>query len=410
MILFESTRYTAPNNPFLKFRSDLARELTAKKFPIWSYNKLEKKVFRSPATLIYRDAWILPYLTDDGKNLLCIRTKTDVLGWIESENNDGESKYVYQGPTWKIYGEGDNDFNENGLTRDQLADAIIELIEQSTPHFDAREIWGEMERDIKDSIEYYEQHDDERKVINLKNALEKPELPPDLYSSSGVDKKEKTWFGGFANWSSNGELTRWIIPAWSREDAIITIKKKYCSTRDYDGTRKEPTYIPSSVVYKQKFDSEEEAKSWKESRITENNMRKSFRRISELKEEVQRLRSLRDFRRYCKPINEAAEKPEEEKAPAVLKIDTNALMNSVDYYSCVKISRDLEDIILDTITRYMDDNDGVVPEEDIKEYLKNDWVNLITAIYERGTSEEPTEEPAEETEEVKELEDTEEQE
>jgi hypothetical protein len=46
-------KYTAPVDPYLKFRSDLARELTAKQFPVWSYHKLDKKVYRSPASVLY---------------------------------------------------------------------------------------------------------------------------------------------------------------------------------------------------------------------------------------------------------------------------------------------------------------------------------------------------------------------
>lgn len=93
------------------------------------------------------------------------------------------------------------------------------------------------------------------------------------------------------------------------------------------------------------------------------------------------------------------DEPEEETEP-VLKLDTARIVKEMDYFACLKVSREIEDIVLDSITNYLNENEGTATDEDIKSYLQNSWPELIQAIYERGTSDEESEgEEVEEDEE-----------
>lgn len=116
-------------------------------------------------------------------------------------------------------------------------------------------------------------------------------------------------------------------------------------------------------------------------------------------------------KKFCTLVEEALkdeepEEKEEEESEPILKLDTARIVKGMDYFSCLKVSREIEDIVLDSITNYLNENDGTASDEDIKNYLQTSWPELIQAIYERGTSDEVDE--GEEVEEVEEVEDEEE--
>lgn len=98
-----------------------------------------------------------------------------------------------------------------------------------------------------------------------------------------------------------------------------------------------------------------------------------------------------------KVITEATDDDEEEEKLPELELNTNAIVKEMDYHNCLSISRDIEDIIIGALENYMEKKNGIIPEDAIKEYLKSDWLQLVAAIYERGTGEEPEEEEEEET-------------
>ena len=95
-----SNKYKAPENPYDKFESDIARELTAKNFAIKVGNKKDSKVYRTLAYVIgHKDdcpvfkacnkdyAWIWTY-HGSGIGL-------DIV-------SEGIDSLIYQGPTWTV--------------------------------------------------------------------------------------------------------------------------------------------------------------------------------------------------------------------------------------------------------------------------------------------------------------------
>lgn len=329
--LNEAAKYKAPEDPFLKFRSDLARELTAKHFPVWSYHKSEKKMFRSPMAIL-NDGRLGGYdytaiiLRSFGSDQLAVEVghSNGIACIVESEGQGEEyfqntnsaipsegykttDNFFYQGPTWRVKGCDDykaKDFLKEGLTRNQIADAIIECLKLACPDRDFDNEWNELvaeiDAKIKDREAYVKEYTakleadpsevdsgdgawkDEwfrgriQKGVNaaakfvkeLSEALQEPALCPEyLNSDSGTttDRKSRTWFGGTWTATYDGRTEYWVTAAWTKPEAIRKMKQSYsCSRRASTGCSKEPAHSATSVKCTKQFTSAEEAQVWKE--------------------------------------------------------------------------------------------------------------------------------------------------
>lgn len=211
--LTEAAKYKAPDSPYKKFESDLARELTAKHFPIWSYSKVDKKVYRSPLTILHDGHYgyndyicfasgfgsdqlaiepghgygIVCYIESEGKGEEYFQNTNSA---IPSEGYKTDDNFYYQGPTWRVRGGEDGkakDFLKEGLARNQIADAVIECLKASCPKRDFDAEWDQMIVDIGDKIKGSEEY---VKEYSAKLAAD----PDEVDSGDGAWKD--SWFRG----------------------------------------------------------------------------------------------------------------------------------------------------------------------------------------------------------------------
>ena len=326
--LTEAVKYKSPDSPYKKFKSDLARELTAKHFPIWSYDKTDKKVYRSPLTILHDGVYgsndyimfhsfgsdqlaieqghgygIACYIVSEGKGEEYFQNTNSS---IPSEGYNTEDNFYYQGPTWRVYGDGKaKDFLKEGLSRNQIADAIIECMKEACPNRDFDAEWDQMIIDIKDKIteldEYVKKYSskltvdlnkvdssditwkdpkfrdkveknikrNEKRIKELTSALQDPDLSPE-YLSAGfdteVERKSRNWYGGIWTSSYDGNTSYWITSAWNKDTAIRQVKhSSLCSRRSYTGSTKDPDYLAASVKCTKEFTNDKEAKAWSDS-------------------------------------------------------------------------------------------------------------------------------------------------
>ena len=318
-------RYYAPNDPFLKFKSDLAREFTAKHFPFWNYNKHEKKAFRTPRAVLndgrmyYNDylrfysfgsdvlaieegkgGGLICYIESEGKGEEFFQNTNSV---IPSEGYTSDTNFYYQGPTWVVRGGEDGkvkDFIKEGLARNQVADAIIECVKLACPNKDFDNEWDEMIVEIGKKREEAQAYIDEMtanlernedingdgawidpwfrgriqtningKLKDIKaydSILEPPAMPPELNNAPSVaDRKSRTWYGGTWTATYDGRTSYWLTAAWTKAEAVRQVKHSFgCSRRAPTGCTQEPSYLAASVRCTKEFTSSEEAKKWKE--------------------------------------------------------------------------------------------------------------------------------------------------
>ena len=324
----EAVKYKAPDSPYEKFKSDLARELTAKHFPIWSYDKSDKKVYRSPLTILHdgfygsnnyvvfhsfgsdqlaiepgRGYGIACFIESEGKGEEYFQNTNS---YIPSEGYNTDDNFYYQGPTWRVYGNRrSKDFLKEGLSRNQIADAIIECMKESCPNRDFDAEWDQMIVDINDKIieldEYVKEYSaklavdpnkvgsgdsywkdpwfrnkieknvksSEKSIKELTDALQDPDLSPE-YLSGGfeteVERKSRNWYGGTWTSSYDGRTSYWITTAWNKATAIRQVKhSSSCSRRSYTGSSRDPDYLAASVRCTKEFTSAKEAKAWSDS-------------------------------------------------------------------------------------------------------------------------------------------------
>lgn len=231
--LTETAKYEAPDSPYKKFESDLARELTAKHFPIWSYSRVDKKVYRSPLTILHDGRYgYNDYIMfhSFGSDQLAIEPGHGygIACYIESEGYKTDDNFYYQGPTWRVRGGEDGkakDFLKEGLARNQIADAIIECMKASCPKRDFDAEWDQMIVDIGDKLkgseEYVKEYsaklaadpnevdsgDDawkdswfrgkaEKRIKELTDALQEPALSPEYLaggSDAAAERKSRNW-------------------------------------------------------------------------------------------------------------------------------------------------------------------------------------------------------------------------
>lgn len=329
--LTEAVKYKAPDNPYKKFKSDLARELTAKHFPIWSYDKTDKKVYSSPLAILHDGNYgyndyvvfysfgsdqlaiepghghgIACYIISEGKGEEYFQNTNPS---IPSEGYNTDNNFYYQGPTWQVHG-GDKskDFLKKGLARNQIVDAIIECMKESCPSRDFDSEWDQMVVDIKDKIteldEYVKKYSaklalnpnevdlgdsawkdpwfrdkvkkniksNEKRIKELTDALQDPALSPE-YLADGpettVERKSRNWYGGTWKSSYDGKESYWITSAWNKDTAVRQVKHSvYCSRKASTGIPRKPDYLAASVKCTKEFISAEEAKAWSDSRYT----------------------------------------------------------------------------------------------------------------------------------------------
>lgn len=184
-VLREAAKYKAPEDPYLKFKSDLARELTARHFPLWSYHKREKKVYRSPMAIVncgrlignqYTAILLHSFGSDclavevgDGGGFACYIESEgqgkeyfqNTNSAIPSEGYKTKDNFFYQGPTWRVKGAEDykaKDFLKEGLARNQIADAVIECLKLACPKRDFDNEWDELIVEIGEKIKKEEEY------------------------------------------------------------------------------------------------------------------------------------------------------------------------------------------------------------------------------------------------------------
>lgn len=138
-----ANKYKEPADPKYKFKSDLARELSAKRFPIVCGDKKDNKVYKTLAweighrnecpvfeSMYPDDVWLWEY---HGKDTgLSITTKEDAKVW------DAQTFVV------KEFEGGDNPKFEKEVSRAELADAIIEGFKVVIPSIDYANLWDEL--------------------------------------------------------------------------------------------------------------------------------------------------------------------------------------------------------------------------------------------------------------------------
>lgn len=324
--LTEAAKYKAPDSPYKKFESDLARELTAKHFPFWSYSKVDKKVYRSPLAVLHDGHYgysdYICFASGFGSDQLAIEPGHGygIVCYVESEGEGEEwfqntnphfadegyktdDNFYYQGPTWRVRGGEDGkakDFLKEGLARNQVADAVIECMKASCPKRDFDAEWDELvveiDKKIKDCQEDsvklqgyldgsidpgYTIDDYSRKrfttrvnsyakyIKELTAALEEPALSPEYLaggSTTAAERKSRTWFGGTWTASYDGRTGYWLTSAWNKATAIRQVKHSFpCSRRASTGCSREPDYLAASVKCTNEFTSAEEAKTWSDS-------------------------------------------------------------------------------------------------------------------------------------------------
>lgn len=325
--LTEAAKYKAPDDPFLKFKSDLARELTLKHFPIWSYHKNEKKVFRSPLAVLndgrygYND--YISFASGFGSDQLAIEKGHGygIVCYVESEGKGEEwfqntnpnfadegyktdDNFYYQEPTWRVRGGEDGkakDFLKEGLARNQIADAIIECMKASCPNRDFDAEWDELivevDKRIKHCEEYIKEYSaklaadpnevdsgedswfrgkieknikgNEKYIKELTEILQDPALSPEYLaggSTTASEKKSRTWFGGTWTATYNGRTEYWVTAAWTKAEAVRQVKHSFgCSRRAPTGCSREPDYLAASVKCTNQFASKEEMEAWRDS-------------------------------------------------------------------------------------------------------------------------------------------------
>lgn len=249
-------RYKAPDDPYDKFKSDLAREFTAKHFPFLFGYKRDKKVFRTPAYYFRADesSDTLPsYEYGGGSDELWLSRRghgTDLVGsivadgkqaeWFQNTNSyfadEGyttDANFYYQGPTWSVrsYDIKKDEWTDfkSGLRRDELADAVIELYKTNIPR-DYDGIYNELIEDCQNKIKAKEENieeyqgmldgtvklsytlDDwqrgryrtfingwEKEIKEYNTYLEAPALPPDLQSTEKVETKLRDLYYGIVD-------------------------------------------------------------------------------------------------------------------------------------------------------------------------------------------------------------------
>lgn len=286
-------KYQFPEDPYWKFKSDLARELTAKHFPIRCGHKKDKKVYRTPAFYAcstYDSTYPYAEVQDDN---IWIRTYygsgDGVEIWIDDENNK-----VYQGPTWTVtrFNSGEKHFKE-GVTRAELADTIIAAFKEYFPGTDWEGIFDEAIAKLGDWIEKNNEQIAERESwINgedknhewydrdwqLKRyqqqinkwtkenkeymkALEEPALPPLEDTVARVTKK---FYLGTMRAYDDGRTAYWWTTAFDAKAAKrkLNARNWLFSRRDYMGITREPRYLLNSAQLTKEFNTQEEIEAY----------------------------------------------------------------------------------------------------------------------------------------------------
>ena len=277
-----TVKYKAPENPYSKFKSDIARELTAKRFAFKCGDKKDKKVYRTLAYVLGHrddcpifehcngeDAWIWKYHgVDKGLEIFA----------------EGKDSLIYQGPTWTVKKFNSKDgFRKEGVTRAELADVIIEGLkeiitgEDYEAYFDELMIEAEnqiqqVKEDIQTRVDYlngtkdpgYALDDWSRKnftkqinswtkyIKDLEEAMLEPALPP-IESTS--ETKYKNIYLISARATYDNRKSYFTTEAFSKKEAErqINARNGWLTRRASTGCAQEPHYQLSTAKVEYEF-------------------------------------------------------------------------------------------------------------------------------------------------------------
>lgn len=212
-----ASKYKAPENPYSKFKSDIARELTAKHFAFKYGDKKDKKSYRTLAYVMGRrddcpifehcngeDAWIWKYHgVDKGLEIIA----------------EGDDSLIYQGPTWTVKKFNSKDgFRKEGVTRAELVDAIIEGLKETIPDED------------------YEAYFDEL-LVEAENLIKG--------LKADIQKREK--------WLSGEENPGYTIDDWSRKNFVKQINVWTRDIKELEEAMIEPALPPIESAPETKY-------------------------------------------------------------------------------------------------------------------------------------------------------------
>lgn len=183
-------KYKAPENPYSKFKSDIARELTAKRFAFKCGDKKDKKVYRTLAYVLgHRDdcpifehcngesAWIWKY---HGAGI-----GLDIIA-------EGDDSLVYQGPTWTVKKfESKDGFKREGVTRAELADVIIEGLKEVITDEDYEAYFDELMLEAESQIQKVKE--DIQTRVDYLNGTKDPGYTLDDWSRKNFQKQINSW-------------------------------------------------------------------------------------------------------------------------------------------------------------------------------------------------------------------------
>ena len=185
-----ASKYKAPENPYDQFKSDIARELTAKHFAFKCGSKTDKKVYRTLAyELGHRDdcpifehcngesAWIWKYHgVDEGLDIIA----------------EGDDSLVYQGPTWTVKKfESKGGFKREGVTRAELAGVIIEGLKEVITDEDYEAYFDELMVEAESQIQ--KAKDDIQTRTDYLNGTKDPGYTLDDWSRKNFQKQINGW-------------------------------------------------------------------------------------------------------------------------------------------------------------------------------------------------------------------------
>lgn len=289
-------KYNAPADPYNKFESDLARELSVKHFPIRFGSKKDRKAFQTLAFVLQQSDY--PVFDSGGSDLLplsCYRGS----GWdilVESEGSGEEyfqntnpnfsdegyktnQNYYYQGPTWHVYSENKKGaFDKTGVTRNQLADVIIEGFKAIGFDYEAKQ--DELLATAGEEISFMQ-----KRNATLKNYLDGTETPtfdvdqkqlkiwertvatnekqillitdlindnvalsPDLNSTDAVERKQRSYFYGKGNPNSDYAPIYWVATGFDSKEAVAKVRNSmWCKKRDTTGIKRDNEWDASSI-------------------------------------------------------------------------------------------------------------------------------------------------------------------
>ena len=270
-------KYKESADPRIKFKSDLARELTALNFPIYFGDKKDSKAYKTLAFCLgnqtcpifekinKKELWIWSY--EGSGNGLVVQ--------VETEND------LWQGPTWIVesFDPKKSSFQETSVTRQDLAKTIVEgfkevsgtdyeslfdelIVETDEAIKENEDLIAERQAWIEDRSgkyddwmkERFEQQitSSEKLIKELKGALDDPELPKFQETSKTPDKK---FYLITAQRSFDSKIIPFYTTAFDLNQAKQQIHSRNprFSKRNLYGSKQEPSYVLKTAKVVKEF-------------------------------------------------------------------------------------------------------------------------------------------------------------